>query len=265
MSFVIALSNEKGGVAKTTTSLALGCSLASMNRRILLVDLDSQADLTLGVGLTPNLVPYASIDILVPGISRTFNVSHLCLSTGTSNLDIIPSNGDMFLLEQKLPSLSTMPLTLRQALKPLPPLPYDFIIIDCPPAIGSITINALAAADLLIIPTQAEYFSAHSLRKMMSLVRHIRQESNPQLAYRILITLLDLRNNIHVRYLNYYQNIFGEILFKTRIEVDTRLRESQLEGIPITDYIPSTRGSMQYMNLAQELLEYVEENYQLTA
>ncbi len=236
-----------------------------MNRRVLLVDLDSQADLTLGVGLTPKSVPYASVDVLNPGFSRTFNVSHRCLSTGTSNLDIIPSNGDMFLLEQKLPSLITSPLTLRQALKPSPPLPYDFIINDCPPAIGAITINALTASDLLIIPTQAEYFSAHSLRKMMSLIRHIRQESNPQLAYRILITMLDLRNNIHVKLLNQYQKIFGESLFKTRIEVDTKLRESQLEGIPIAGYLPATRGSKQYMNLAQELIEYVEENYQLTA
>jgi len=259
MGYVIALSNEKGGVAKTTTSLALGSALAGMNYRILLIDLDSQADLTLGVGLYPNKVPYASVDILSPGIAKTFKVVSLCLPTELTNLDIIPSNGDMFFLEQKLPSLSNSPLTLRQSLRPLPPLPYDFIIIDCPPALGPLTVNALAAADLLIIPTQAEYFSAYSLGKMMVLIRDIRKETNPNLAYRILITLLDLRNRVHLNVLNHLQRVFGETLFKTKIEVDTKIRESQTEGIPIIKYMPSTRGSLQYINLAQELLAYVEE------
>ena len=265
MSYVIALSNEKGGVAKTTTSLSLGSALAGMNHRVLLVDLDSQADLTLGAGLYPDKVPYASIDILSPGITKTFNVVSLCLPTELTNLDIIPSNGDMFFLEQKLPSLSKSPLTLRQSLRPLSPLPYDFIIIDCPPALGPLTVNALAAADLLIIPTQAEYFSVYSLGKMMSLIRHIRKEINPELAYRILVTLLDLRNRVHLNVLNHIQRVFGETLFETRIEMDTKIRESQTEGIPIIKYMPSTRGSIQYMSLAQELLEYVEKAQQQTA
>jgi len=128
MTCVIALSNEKGGVAKTTTSLAMGSALASMNHRVLLIDLDSQADLTLSAGLYPDKVPYASIDILSPGITKTFNVINLCLSTEWKNLDIIPSNGDMFFLEQKMPSLSKFPLTLRQSLRPQSPLPYDLIM-----------------------------------------------------------------------------------------------------------------------------------------
>jgi chromosome partitioning protein len=258
MTYVIALSNEKGGVAKTTTSLSLGSALADKNHRVLLVDLDAQADLTLGVGLVPKSVPYATIDILSPGVAKTFNVVSLCLRTELENLDIIPSNGDMFYLEQKLPALSKSSLFLRQSLRPPSPLPYDFIIIDCPPALGPLTVNALAAADLLIIPTQAEYFSAHSLSKMMALIRHIRKDANPTLAYRILVTLLDNRNRVHVNVSNYLQRVFGEALFETRIEVDTKIRESQTEGIPIIKYLPSTRSAVQYTNLAQELLAYVE-------
>jgi chromosome partitioning protein len=265
MSYIIALSNEKGGVAKTTTSLSLGSALANMDYRVLLVDLDSQADLTLSVGLYPDKIPFASIDIFNPGITKTLKVVNLCLPTAVTNLDIVPSNGDMFLLEQKLPSLSKSPLTLRQSLKPIFPLPYDYIIIDCPPALGPVTINALAAADLLIIPTQAEYFSAHSLGKMMSLIRYIRKEPNPALAYRILVTLLDRRNRVHNDVLNHIQGVFGETLFETRIEIDTKIRDSQSEGIPLIKYIPSTRGSIQYMSLAQELLAYVEKAQHRTA
>ena len=153
MTYIIALSNEKGGVAKTTTSLVLGSALANMNRRVLLIDLDSQANLTLSAGLFPNKVPCASLDIFFPVVPTTFNVVSLCLSTNQKNLDIIPSNGDMFLMEHKLPSLRKTLLILREELRQQFSLPYDFVIIDCPPALNLLTINALSAADLLIIPT----------------------------------------------------------------------------------------------------------------
>ena len=259
MTYIIALSNEKGGVAKTTTSLDLGSALANMNYRVLLIDLDSQANLTLSAGLFPNKVPCASLDIFFPVVPTTFNVVSLCLSTNQKNLDIIPSNGDMFLMEHKLPSLRKSLLILRQELRQQASWLYDFVIIDCPPALNLFTINALSAADLLIIPTQAEYFSVHSLGKMMSLIRYIRKETNPNLKYRVLVTILDLRNSIHLDVLNHLQGVFGETMFKARIEIDTKIREAQMEGIPIIKYMPSTRGSIQYINLAQELLTYVEE------
>jgi len=129
----------------------------------------------------------------------------------------------------------------------------------CPPFLGAITINALSAADLLIIPTQAEYFSAYALRNMMSMIRRVRQESNPDLGYRILITLLDRRNRTHRNIQEQLQNTFGEGLFKTVIEVDTKLRESPIAGVPITLYRSAARGSQQYRELAQELTEYVKE------
>jgi cellulose biosynthesis protein BcsQ len=136
---------------------------------------------------------------------------------------------------------------------------YDYTLLDCPPMLGAITLNALTAAHLLIIPTQAEYFSAYALRDMMALIRRVRSETNLALAYRILITLLDQRNRTHRTIREQLQQTFGAGLFDTVIEVDTKLRESPIAGTPITQFKPGTRGSLQYRALAQELIEYVQQ------
>src|SRR6266508_857926 len=173
MAFTIAMSNEKGGVAKTTSTLSLGAALAELDYRVLLIDL-------------------------------------------------VPSNSRIETAEQFLPMRSHYMATLRTALQAAP-LPYQYILLDCPPALGAITLNALSAADLLIIPTQAEYFSAYALRNMMGIIRRVRQESNPNLAYRILVTLLDRRNRTHRNIFEQLQTTFGQGVFTTVIEIDTKL------------------------------------------
>jgi len=125
--------------------------------------------------------------------------------------------------------------------------------------LGAVTVNALTAANLLIIPTQAEYFSAYALRDMMTIVRQVRSDDNPTLAYRILVTLLDQRNRTHRNIREQLERTFGEGLFKTIIEIDTKLRESPILGLPITQYKPNSRGALQYRNLAEELIAYVEQ------
>jgi chromosome partitioning protein len=175
-----------------------------------------------------------------------------------TNLDLVPSNARIETAEQYLPMRSHYLATLQNALR-ANPLPYDYILLDCPPALGAITLNALSAADLLIIPTQAEYFSAYALRNMMGSIRRVRQESNPNLAYRILVTLLDRRNRTHRNIFEQLQATFGQGVFTTVIEVDTKLRESPIAGVPITQYKPTSRGSQQYRVLAQELMEYAKE------
>jgi len=137
---------------------------------------------------------------------------------------------------------------------------YDYVLIDCPPALGSITTNALGAADLLIIPTQPVYFSAYALRNMMSLIRKVRQDGNPNLAYRILVTMLDRRNRSHRNIYEQLRSTFGDGVLTTVIEIDTKLRESPIAGVPITQYKSSTRGSVQYRVLAQELAQYARES-----
>ena len=255
MTYTIAVSNEKGGVAKTTTTMSLGASLAEAGKKVLLVDLDPQANLTLAAGLEISEVATSSSNILVeaaPFLSAK-------QKTDIELVDIIPAHPSIESAEQYLPIRTNYMATLRRAIENASPLPYDYVMFDCPPFLGAITYNALNAANLLVVPTQAEFFSAYALRNMMGMIRRVRQESNPDLAYRILITMLDRRNRTHRNIEEQLKNTFGKGLFQTVIEIDTKLRESPIAGLPITEYKPSSRGSQQYRILAQELMEYAKE------
>ncbi|MFN8384905.1 MAG: ParA family protein [Anaerolineales bacterium] len=254
MTYIIAVSNEKGGVAKTTTTLSLGAALAELNHHVLLVDLDPQSNLSLALGLETGEAELTSANVLIENTP----IKSAIRKTDVANLELIPSNARIESAEQYLPMRSNYLQTLRQAIH-AGVLNYDYILFDCPPALGAITLNALSAADLLIIPTQAEYFSAYALRNMMGSIRRVRQESNPNLAYRILVTLLDRRNRTHRNIFEQLQTTFGQGVFTSVIEIDTKLRESPIAGMPITQYRPTSRGSQQYRVLAQELIEYAKE------
>ncbi|MCS6993390.1 MAG: ParA family protein [Anaerolineales bacterium] len=254
MAYVIAISNEKGGVAKTTTTYSLGASLAESGKKILLIDLDPQGNLTLANGIEPGKAVKTSHDVLLNGLSITEAIA----KTSTPGLEIVPASPTLIEAEQNLPLRSNYAFTLNNALRQ-GALVHEYVLLDCPPSMGALTYNALTAAELLIIPTQAEYFSAYALRDMMTLIRRVRRDSNPRLAYRILITLLDQRNRTHKVIREQLEQTFGSGLFQTVIEIDTRLRESPIIGLPITQYRPTSRGSQQYRVLAQELIEYVQQ------
>jgi chromosome partitioning protein len=257
MTKIIAISNEKGGVAKTTTTISLGAALVDLGHRVLLIDLDAQANLTLALGFEPGESETTSSNIMLdnaPLLSAR-------RKTDVENLDLIPSNSRIETSEQFLPVRTNYTTILHRAITNTANLnqTYDYILFDCPPALGAITQNALTAADLLLIPTQAEYFSAYALRNMMTLVRRIRDEDNPNLAYRILVTMLDNRNRTHRNIHDQLRSTFGEGVFNSVIEIDTKLRESSIAGLPISSYKPGARGATQYHILAQELIEYVKE------
>ena len=252
---IIAVSNEKGGVAKTTTTISLGGALADLGYNVLLIDLDAQANLTLALGLEPGESESTSSNIMLDNAP----LLDARRKTAINNLDLIPSSSRIETSEQFLPVRTNYTTILQRAIARATDLPYDYILIDCPPALGAITQNALTAANLLLIPTQAEYFSAYALRNMMALVRRIREEDNPNLAYRILVTMLDNRNRTHRNIHDQLRSTFGEGVFNTVIEIDTKLRESSIAGLPISHYKPSSRGTTQYHVLAQELVEYVKE------
>jgi chromosome partitioning protein len=254
MTYTIAVSNEKGGVAKTTTTLSLGAALAELGKRVLLIDMDPQGNLTLALGVHPKSLEHTSAEILLDSAPLLENR----LGTNINNVDLIPANSAVENVEQVLPVYINYTTRLKVAIQ-FAELPYDMILVDCPPSLGAVTINALVAANLLVIPTQAEYFSAYALRDMMNIIRQVRAEDNPNLAYRILITLLDQRNRTHRNIHEQLERTFGEGLFKTTIEIDTKLRESPILAMPITQYRPNSRGAMQYRNLAQELIQYVEQ------
>ncbi len=261
MFYTIAISNEKGGVAKTTTALNLGATLAEAGQKVLLIDLDPQANLTLALGFEPGKDTNNSASILMD----TSPVMDSCLATNFPNLDIIPASNRLEQAEQMMPVYLNYTSRLRTAIDAVNPLPYQFILIDCPPSLGAITINAITAANLLIIPTQAEYFSAYALRDMMTIIRQVRADENPNLAYRILVTLLDQRNRTHRDIHDQLDRAFGVGIFKTIIEIDTKLRESPILGLPITQYKPTSRGAQQYRSLAEELIEYVQQTNTETA
>lgn len=248
---IIAISNEKGGVAKTTTSVSLAGALVEMGKEILLVDLDPQANLTLALGISPEKVRKSISDILLN------SASPLSISRETTipGLDIIPANSEMGLAERFLPIRQKYKFILREALTNVNS--YDTIILDCPPSLGVITQNALVAANLMIIPTQAEYFSTYALKNVMGIIRSIRESDNPQLSFRILITMKDIRIRSHKSLSEQLRSTFGKAVFETTIQIDTKLRETSIAGLPITHYFPQSRGAQQYRSLAQELEEYV--------
>jgi len=261
MKYTIAISNEKGGVAKTTTTLSLGGALTELGNRVLLIDLDPQANLTLALGFEPAEASKTSAHVLI----ESAPIHSAIHKTDFERLDLVPCNARIESAEQFLPVRVNYLTTLRTALEGTTDLLYDYILLDCPPSLGAITLNAMAASNLLLIPTQAEYFSAYALRNMMSVTRRIRKEVNPNLAYRILVTLLDRRNRTHRSIHEQLVSTFGDGIFETVIEMDTKLRESPIAGQPITRYMPASRGSLQYRVLAEELIEYAKETNQQTA
>ncbi len=253
MSYVIAISNEKGGVAKTTTALALSAAFIEKDKKVLMIDLDSQANLTLAMGVDPQQSRKTSLNVLIDNAP----ITETSIKTGIPNLDLLPANNEMGFAERHLPTRPGYENTLKNALTEVNKI-YDVIIIDCPPFLGALTMNALIATNLLILPTQAEYFSIYALRNMMGLIRRIRTQNNPQLTYRILLTMFDTRNKIHRTLFEQLRTSFQSGLFKTIIQVDTKVRESAIAGMPIIFHSPKSRASLQYRQLAEEVMQYVE-------
>ena len=192
MTTTIAINNHKGGVAKTTTCVSLGACLAELGQSVLLIDLDPQAHLTLSLGLKPGTLRRTVADALlahnsIVGVSR---------ETGVPGLDIVPANRDLALIEKILHRQKQHEFQLKHRLEAMDGSYYDFVLLDCAPSFGPLTLNAVTAADRLIIPVQCEYYAAWSLRQIITLARHTRQQVNPRLSYRVLVTMYDRRNKI---------------------------------------------------------------------
>jgi chromosome partitioning protein len=249
---IIAISNQKGGVAKTTTCLSLGACLAEMGRSVLLVDLDPQAHLTLSMGIKPEKLHRTVGDALLG------NISLLSVSRESSifGLDIVPANQGLALIDKLLYGRKGYEFHLKNRLRAVSEDFYNFILLDCAPSLGTLTLNALTAADLLIIPVQCEYYAARSLRQVMALVKLVQQKTNRRLSYKVLVTMYDQRNRICRLILARMQRELSRVLFETVIQVDTKLRESPAFGQPITLYAPNTRGAQQHRALAKELINH---------
>jgi chromosome partitioning protein len=252
MTTTIAISNQKGGVAKTTTCLSLGASLSELGHLILLIDLDPQAHLTLSMGLKPKELRRTVGDALL----RNNSLVSVSRESSMLGLDIVPANPGLVVLDKVLYGQPGFQFRLKQGLDSMGDGFYDFVLVDCPASFGTLTLNALAAADVLIVPIQCEYFSTYTLLNYMKLIRHTREKINPRLKLRVLVTMYDRRNKICRVTLEHVQRKLHNVILKTIIEVDTKLRESPAFGQPVTLYAPKTRGAEQYRALAAELLDH---------
>jgi len=254
MTYRIAIANEKGGVAKTTTTLSLGASFAELGEKVLLIDLDAQANLTLAVGIEPEKTNLSIANVLM----EAYPIQKVVRQTGVANLDLVPSNQEMGMAERFLPIRPAYELILRKILQDAH-MDYTYILFDCPPFLGAVTLNALMTSDLLLLPTQAEFFSIYALRNMMALVRRARSQGNPRLTYRLVLTLFDRRNRAHRTLSEQLRANFSKGVLNTVIETDTKIRESSMAGSPINYHAPKSRAALQYRALAQEILTYVKE------
>ena len=249
--YVIAIANEKGGVGKTTTTLSIGTILAQQGNKVLFIDLDPQGNLTLALGYKPHEMPAPNSGL---GTNGTLFAKD-SFQTEDENLDLVFARS-LIVNEDYQIQVNTADddYFLSQDLAVMRELPYDYVVIDCPPSMGKIAISTLLVSDFLIIPSQAEFFSAFALKDMMDLIGVVRKEGNPDLPYRILITLFDRRNRIHHSIKNQLSHTFGEGLFKTMIEVDTEMRNTAILGFPTS----KTRGVKQYRKLVDEMLGYIQ-------
>jgi chromosome partitioning protein len=250
MTTIIAISNQKGGVAKTTTCQSLGACLAEQGQGVLLIDLDPQAHLTMSMGLEPEKLHRSMVDALL-GNTSVLSVSR---ETPILGLDIVPANQELALIDKIFYKRDGYEYYLKRRLATISRELYDYILIDCAPSFGTITLNALTAADTLLIPIQCEYYAARALHRIVGLAKLVKEKTNPGLSFQLLVTMYDRRNRICRIIMDRMQRQLSHLLYETIIEVDTKLRESPACGQAITQYAPNTRGAQQYHALARELI-----------
>ena len=249
---VIAVANQKGGVGKTTTTVSLAAGLAELGRRVLLVDLDPQANATSGLGLRKE-IGASLYRALVDGTSASPYVRQ----TPVASLDCIPSEIDLAGCEVEIARMPDYLHRLRTALDPLRAEDrYDYILLDCSPSLGLLTMNVLCAADGVIIPLQCEYFALEGLSVMVKLIEQLRDGANPGVGIEgIVMTMYDGRTNLSQLVVQDVIAHFGERVFETLIPRNVRLSEAPSHGLPITVYSPQSTGAAAYRQLARELLE----------
>jgi chromosome partitioning protein len=251
----IAIGSQKGGVAKTTTTMSLGACLAqtitgATRRDVLLIDLDPQANLTMSAGIDPRSVRRMIGDALLEQ-SSLLAVSR---ESPVTNLDVVPASQGLLVLDKALFGRPGFEYRLKRQLAGAIANQYAYVLFDCPPSFGTLTMNALTAADLLLVPVTCEYFAARSLTQFLELVSLVKRNTNPQLRYRIVLTMFDKRNRVSNVIRDQIRGKFGPLVFETIISIDTKLRESPAMGLPITLYAPHSRAAEEYQALAMELM-----------
>jgi chromosome partitioning protein len=250
MGKIIAIANQKGGVGKTTTTINLGGCLGVLEYKTLIVDADPQANATSGVGLDPK-----SSKNIYDCLINEVHPSELIIQTENPNLDILPSHIDLVGAELEMINLPNREHMLKMALDKVRDL-YDFIIIDCSPSLGLITVNALTASDSVIIPVQCEYFALEGLGKLLNTIKIVQGRLNPNMEIEgILLTMYDTRLRLANQVLEEVKTHFQELVFDTVIHRNTKLAESPSHGETIVMHDAASKGSINYLNFAREILQ----------
>jgi chromosome partitioning protein len=243
---IIAISNQKGGVAKTSTCLNLGVALSRMGKRILLVDFDVQANLTILLGFRKTSSFYEILE------SQTEDLTTVIEKTKYANLSLLPSNSRMALLKKKYLNEHRFEYLLTDRLNRIKDN-YDHILIDTPPSIEFFTLNALVASNLIVIPTTCEYLSMHGINQINDIIHVLQRDINPDVEHKILITMHNTANTSEKVIYRKISNKYKDNIFKTVIELDDKMQESHIVNMPILYYAGKSRAARQYMQLAQEI------------
>lgn len=251
MGRIIALANQKGGVGKTTTAINLAASLAALEKKVLIVDADPQANATSGIGIDPRKINSTIYDCLIDGK----NPSEALVSCEVENLIVMPSNIDLVGAEIEMLEIPEREKVLKKVLAGLKDQ-YDYLLIDCSPSLGLLTVNALTAADSVIIPVQCEYFALEGLGKLLNTIKIIQSNLNPVLEIEgFLLTMYDSRLRLSNQVAEEVNKHFQQMVFKTIIQRNVKLSEAPSFGQPAILYDAESRGSVNYLNLAKELIE----------
>ncbi len=251
MGKIISLANQKGGVGKTTSAINLAASLAALEFKTLLVDADPQANATSGVGVDPKEVEVSIYECMVDGVDPKESI----VTTDIKYLDLLPSHIDLVGAEVEMVNIDDRENKMKYALEKLKG-EYDFIIIDCSPSLGLITINALTASDSVIVPVQCEYFALEGLGKLLNTIKIIQTRLNTDLEIEgILLTMYDTRLNLANQVVEEVNMHFQSLVFETLIPRNIKLSESPSFGLPAITHDAESKGSISYLNLAKEILE----------
>ncbi len=251
MGKIIAVANQKGGVGKTTTTVNLAASLGVLEKKVLLIDADPQANATSGLGIDVESVEYGTYQLL----EHTKTAQHTIVKTNSPNVDVIPSHIDLVAIEIELVDKDDREYMMQKAIQELKNT-YDYILIDCAPSLGLLTLNALTAADSVIIPIQCEYFALEGLGKLLNTIKSVQRIHNADLDIEgLLLTMYDSRLRLSNQVVEEVQKHFTGMVFDTIIQRNVRLSEAPSFGESIINYDASSKGAANYLNLAHEVIE----------